>query len=103
MKIHHLPLGARFEYLGEEFVKTGPMYATGKSGGQRLIPKYAVLKVLGDSQAADGVKTKGMAPAAVLEAFEDFYATCLNVAPEDKHPELKTARERFLKALGAPL
>ena len=47
MKIHLLPMGARFVYEGEEYVKTGPLFASGK-GGQRLIPKYAVLTPLGD-------------------------------------------------------
>jgi hypothetical protein len=50
MKIHQLPPGARFEYEGEEYVKTGPLLGTGK-GGQRLIPKYAVLKVQGTSES----------------------------------------------------
>ena len=45
MKIHQLPQGARFEYEDEEYVKTGPLFGTGKAG-QRLIPRYAVLKPL---------------------------------------------------------
>lgn len=98
MKIHQLPLGARFEYEGEEFVKTGPMFATGKSGGQRLIPKYARLKVLGDAGSVPD--KKALAKVAVLGAFETFYATCRQLAPEDKHAELTAARERFMKALG---
>jgi hypothetical protein len=74
MKIHQLPQGARFEYEGEEYVKTGPMLGTGK-GGQRLIPKYAVLKPLGGVEAAPG-KTKhdSVSKANALKAFETFYA-----------------------------
>jgi len=33
MKIHQLPQGARFDYEGEEYVKTGPLFATGKGDG----------------------------------------------------------------------
>ncbi|MCX7162613.1 MAG: hypothetical protein NT083_06165 [Rhodocyclales bacterium] len=32
MKIHQLPQGARFEYEGSEYVKTGPLSGTGKEG-----------------------------------------------------------------------
>jgi uncharacterized protein (DUF1330 family) len=52
MKIHQLPMGARFEYEGAEYVKTGPQLASG-AGGQKLIPKYAVLKPLDGPAFAD--------------------------------------------------
>ncbi|MBS1189716.1 MAG: hypothetical protein H6R10_1508 [Rhodocyclaceae bacterium] len=100
MKIHQLPLGARFEYEGEEFVKTGPMFATAREGGQRLIPKYAQLKVPGDDRAIGDRKAEPLTRNAVLAAFEDFYSECRRIAPEDRQPELAAARERFLKALG---
>jgi hypothetical protein len=99
MKIHQLPNGARFEYEGEEYVKTGPLFAAGK-GGQRLIPKYAVLKPLG---AVDGAREKPESDAVsrpkVLKAFESFYAECQSRLPEDQRPALAAARDRFLQAL----
>ncbi len=100
MKIHQLPQGARFEYEGEEYVKTGPMLGTGK-GGQRLIPKYAVLKPLGGAEGAPG-KTKhdSVSKANVLNAFETFYAECKRQVPEDRQTALDAARDRFLKDLG---
>lgn len=101
MKIHQLPLGARFEYEGEEFVKTGPMFATGKAGGQRLIPKYARLKVLGELASASGGRAGALADTAVLEAFEAFYAICRQMVPPGRHPALSAARERFLEAVKA--
>ena len=99
MKIHQLPNGARFEYEGEEYVKTGPLFATGK-GGQRLIPKYAVLKPLG-AVAGTGEKSKNDALSRpnVLKAFETFYAECQSRLPEDQKLALATARDRFLQAL----
>jgi hypothetical protein len=100
MKIHLLPLGARFEYEGEEFVKTGPMFGTGKDGGQRLIPKYAHLKVIGDVEPAPAKKAGTLAKAAVNGAFEVFYETSKQLVPEDKQQELEAARARFLKVLG---
>ncbi|MFZ2855223.1 MAG: hypothetical protein WAZ34_14065 [Rhodocyclaceae bacterium] len=96
MKIHQLTNGARFEYEGEAYVKTGPMFATGK-GGQRMIPKYAVLKPLGDGEAAQ--KRDTLPKARVLDAFDAFYAACQTLLPENRQPALDAARDRFLKAL----
>lgn len=99
MKIHQLPHGARFEYEGEAYVKTGPLFATGK-GGQRLIPKYAVLKPLGAIEAITGKASSGsISRAAVLDGFAAFYMDCKSLVPEDGQPKLDAARERFLKAL----
>ena len=99
MKIHQLPNGARFEYEGEEYVKTGPLFATGK-GGQRLIPKYAVLKPLGAAEGA-GEKSKddALSRPKFLKAFETFYAECQRRLPEDQQLALAAAREQFLQAL----
>lgn len=99
MKIHQLPLGARFEFDGDEYVKTGPLIATGKDG-QRLIPKYAVLKVLGDTaQAAREKKSDTLSRAQVLDAFDTFYADCRALLAPDAQAPLASARERFLQAL----
>lgn len=99
MKIHQLPQGARFEYEGEEYVKTGPLFATGK-GGQRLIPKYAVLKPLG---VVEGIPAKAAGEsiprATVLDGLATYYTDCKVLVPEDKQALLDAARDRFLKAL----
>lgn len=39
-------MGARFEYEGNVYVKTGPMTASSEQGGQRIIPRYATLRPL---------------------------------------------------------
>lgn len=99
MKIHQLPQGARFEYEGEEYVKTGPLFATGK-GGQRLIPKYAVLKPLGTLEVtATKASCNSLSRAAVLDGIARFYTDCKVLVPEDKQTLLDAARDRFLKAL----
>jgi len=36
MKLQEIPVGARFEYQGRVFVKTGPITATAEDGGQRM-------------------------------------------------------------------
>jgi hypothetical protein len=101
MKIHQLPPGARFEYEGEEYVKTGPLFGTGKAG-QRLIPKYAVLKPL-DGVPSASVSEKKNADAlsrkAFQKAFDTFYAQCEALVPEDKQASLQAVRDGFLNAL----
>lgn len=100
MKIHQLPMGARFEYEGEEYVKTGPLIAAGKAG-QRMIPKYAVLKPLGGVEAAAPPASRATLPREeVLGAFAAFYADCRSLVPADRRQALEDARERFLRALG---
>ncbi|MBK1681076.1 hypothetical protein [Rhodocyclus tenuis] len=98
MKIHLLPLGARFEYEGEEYVKSGPMIGSGKNG-QRLIPKYAVLKPLGDGAGAAAPSATAPASAAVMQAFDTFYEKCQALVGEDRQAELAAARAAFLAAL----
>lgn len=101
MKIHQLPMGARFEYEGAEYVKSGPMFATGPAG-QRMIPKYAVLKPLDPLAASADASLHGaIAHADVLKAFAGFYARCADLVPEDKRGELEGARGSFLQALSA--
>ena len=46
MKLQDLPMGARFEYEGVVYFKTGPLTASSEAGGQRIIPRYAVLRSL---------------------------------------------------------
>lgn len=100
MRIHQLPIGTRFEYDGQEYVKTGPMIGT-SDAGQRLIPKHAELRPLDNVEMArDEKPSETLLRADVLEAFATFYAQCQALAPETRRAELETARDSFLKALG---
>lgn len=100
MKIHQLPHGARFEYEGDEYVKTGPLFATGK-GGQRLIPKYAVLRPLGEAGGVPPKTAPNALPAArVAAAVEAFYAECRHLVPAERQPDFAAARNRLQAALG---
>lgn len=99
MKIHQMPMGARFEYQGEEYVKSGPMVATGKAG-QRMIPKYAVLKPLGEVEPERAVEAGAALPRGeVLRAFDAFYARCAVLVPAAQRDELALGRTAFLAAL----
>ena len=74
MKIHQLPLGARFEYEGQEYVKTGPLFGTGPAG-QGLIPKYAVLRPLDAVDASRAAAPSGTVPRAVTGNEAAFLST----------------------------
>lgn len=97
MKINQLPLGARFEYEGEEYVKSGPLVATGKSG-QRLIPKYAVLRPL-DGAAPAPERRPSLPRDEVMAALAAFVDECAQLVPAEGREALAAARERFVQAL----
>ncbi len=100
MKIHQLPIGARFELEGDEYVKTGPLVGTrSQDGRQRLIPRHVVLKPLDAVVAAPATKSATLARADVLAAFEAFAAECALIVGDEGQAALSAARERFLKAL----
>lgn len=101
MKLQHLEIGARFEYAGEIFVKTGPITAAGEKSGQRVIPRSAVLKPLDQApqeSAKPGLRRK-LDEKTVHTAFDAFYAACAELLDASRQPELAEARERFLAAL----
>lgn len=98
MKIHQLPIGARFEYAGQAYVKCGPLVGTGPDG-QRLIPKYAMLKVLDGSAPQAAAQATPLTRDVVLAAFADYHATCAALIPQERQPALDAARAAFLKAI----
>jgi hypothetical protein len=102
MKLQQLPMGARFEYQGAVYVKTGPMMAAAETGEQKLIPRYAVLKPLDPMPpAADPKHARQLAEPAVLAAFDKFFVTCSRLVDESGRFELARARQDFLNTLKA--
>ncbi len=100
MKLTQLPLGARFEYDGEIFTKTGPMTAASEKHGQRMIPRYAVLKPADGFTPPAGPETARMLDEGiVLAAFERFFGTALRLSDDFSKAELEAARQKFLAAL----
>ena len=99
MKIHQLPQGARFSYDGKEYAKTGPMSASAE-GGQRLIPRYAVLHPVGALVSGDAKTESAYVPRAkLLGAFAVFHAQCQALLTQDRQADLDLACDRFLKSL----
>lgn len=102
MKIHQIPIGTRFEFDGEEYTKTGPMLATAKSGGQRLIPKYADLVIPSQGEELPAKKAPPVAAnTRTLAAFRAFCDGVRPLVPESAQGEFEAARKRFLAAIGA--
>ena len=99
MKLQHLAIGARFEYDGKIFVKTGPLTASSDQGGQQIIPRYAVLRPLDGRTAQASPAPAGPSPAHIRTAFEAFYQVCETLTPAEAKAELAAARERFLASL----
>ncbi|HXE38299.1 MAG TPA: hypothetical protein VN639_07455 [Azonexus sp.] len=99
MKLQHLPIGARFEYKGQVFVKTGPLTAASEEGGQQIIPRSAVLKPLDGPPTEAKGKGREVEEARVLAAFADFHEACSRLVDVTARPQLEAARLKFLRAL----
>lgn len=102
MKLQHLVIGARFEYEGVVFVKTGPLTASAESGGQRLIPRYAELRPLDVPAVEPERKGKRLIERdKVTQAFDAFFASCEGLVESDTgRAELIAARQRFIQSVG---
>lgn len=72
MKLQDLPVGARFEYQGRIFVKTGPITATAEDGGQRMIPRYADLRPLDPLPEKPPASQRMLDETRVRDAFDEF-------------------------------
>lgn len=73
MKFQHLPIGARFEFEGKRFTKTSPLVASEEGGGQRMIPRYAMLRSLSvDIEVPPSTPGLAVDMADVLVAFAAF-------------------------------
>ena len=102
MKLQHFAIGDRFEYEGQIYVKTGPLTASGENDGQRIIPRYAVLKPLSspeNSQKEKGINYLKLDKQKVEAAFDLFYRACKPLVEAQHLPELESARRRFIAFL----
>jgi|SRR5512139_1029857 hypothetical protein len=99
MRLQDLPVGARFEYQGKVFVKTGPITATAENGGQRMIPRYADLQPLDPLPEKPPASQRTLDEARVRAAFDEFYRTCFRITDDFSRAELEAARQRFIAAL----
>lgn len=100
MKINLLPIGARFEYQGEIYTKTGPITATADKGGQRMIPRHAALRpVDGHVPPPNPARTRQVDEQTVITAFDAYHTLALRLADGMGKAELEQARMKFLASL----
>jgi hypothetical protein len=110
MKFTQFPLGAQFELDGKAYTKTTPLVGTASDGsGQRVIPRYAMLKPIGVVvPIAPPVAAATLDAQRVLAAFERAhaaYAQLLDAAGtaadvrQQLDARLQAVRRAFLDAL----
>jgi hypothetical protein len=114
MKFQSFAVGARFEFEGKVYTKTGPLTAATEEGGQRMIPRSALLKPLDAPVEPPPRRGRKLDEASVLTAFEAFHGECArllaeaagNAADQDAarmrwlQTQLAAARARFLAGTG---
>ncbi len=98
MKFHDLAIGQRFELENELYLKTSPVLASKVEGGaSRFIARYVPVKPADEEKPrtqAESVRL--LQPAAVLAAFDIFYANCRQ-ALEQLEGELPAGRVEALQ------
>lgn len=113
MKFHQVPVGQRFEFEGDWYVKTRPLTAAHeRSGQERLIRRSAAVTLPGETPpaTAQSAPQQPALPAdAVRAAFELFHAQCLGCLEDiaatgcegvgAARARIEAARDNFLAAL----
>ena len=84
MKFPQLPVGVQFELDGKTYTKTTPLIGTATDGsGQRMIPRYAVLRPIGEPVQAKAAAHAGqLDPDKVRLVFARFEADAVRLLDE---------------------
>jgi multimeric flavodoxin WrbA len=71
LKFLHLQIGQQFEFRGQHYTKVAPLIASNNSdGGQKMIPRSALVTVQEGNSVTTDAKHPGQHPAlAVLERY----------------------------------
>ena len=101
MKIHLLPMGARFQWKGVTYTKSGPMTASADGGGNVFVPKHAVLAPVPGETPTVPTPAQAITPETVIAALDIYHARALELIPSADWPRLEAARLAFLSALQA--
>jgi hypothetical protein len=111
-KFHLLPIGHHFEWEGKRYVKTTPLIANQiPEGGQRFIPRSALVRLLGEATGAQESAEKPMVPLdsqTVRNALDSYHQRSLQLmdtSPGDaaRLAEVRLALEQFYRELLAEL
>ena len=84
MKFPHLPIGAQFEFDGKTYTKVSPLVAAAEDGsGQRVIPRYAMLRPIGEPvHATTAAHARQLDPDRVRAAFASFEVDAMRLLDE---------------------
>lgn len=113
MKFHLLPVGEKFEYQGEIYIKADKLIANSEQTGKnRLIPRSANVKPVNSATDISPrvIEEHQTQTAKVLEEFDNYHQQCLQClsdidnltgteAIEKKKEQLEAARQRFIDSL----
>lgn len=113
MKFHLVPVGEKFEFEGEVYVKADKLIANNeKTGKNRLIPRSANVQPVNAQADATPkvVEDHKTQTARVLEEFDNYHQQCLQCLSElneSSDPgaltrmkdEMETARKKFIDRL----
>lgn len=103
MKFKLLSVGQKFEYEGDIYIKTSPLIASNiKTSQNKMIPRYAALKLLDDSgRSEQKLNNKTLNAQEVVDTFNIFYEHCITTLEKNKmlgpliKDELDKARDEF--------
>ncbi|MEJ2143310.1 MAG: hypothetical protein P8Y24_13340 [Gammaproteobacteria bacterium] len=113
MKFYLLPVGEKFEYQGEIYIKADKLIANSEQTGKnRLIPRSANVKPVNvQADSSPGViEDHQVQTAKVLTEFDRYHQRCLQCLSEfmpltdakfitAKKDELEAARQHFIDSL----
>lgn len=101
MKFSLLPVGSRFAYEDEVYVKTSPLIASLEAtGGQRLIARAANVKPLGHEAGGETPAAQGqLEEARVLEAVQAYHEHCLALFEHVAETMIPAEAQALRKAL----
>ena len=113
MKFYLLPIGEKFKYQGETYIKAGPLTASSETkGSNKLIPRSANITSVNESDSAipKVIKEHQIQTSKVLEEFDTYHHYCLDCFSElssEVNPEiikstterLEIARQTFIETL----
>ena len=116
MKFHLLPVGEKFEYQGEVYVKADKLIANSdKTGKNRLIPRSANVQAVNSQTDATPkvVEEHQVQTNKVIDEFDEYHKVCLksindvatSLVPDIKETannkinELEEARKKFIDSL----
>lgn len=113
MKFHLVPVGEKFEYQGEVYIKADKLIANSEKTGQnRLIPRSANVQPVSEqtSSTPKVVEEHQVQTTKVLEQFDNYHQQCMQCLSDIDHStdpdiinrkknQLEDARKVFIDSL----